>query len=119
MRDWLPKSITSLADYSWKTFASDLVAGVTVGLVAFAAGHGVCDCVGSRTAGGALLCHCRGFPDFRFRRIHDSDWRTDWSVCRRSFRHRRQVWPGRPFHVHDDGGSHTRRLGSDGGWAPR
>jgi sulfate permease, SulP family len=34
MRDWLPKSVTSLQHYSWRTFASDLLAGVTVGLVA-------------------------------------------------------------------------------------
>jgi sulfate permease, SulP family len=34
MRDWLPKSIASLQDYSWLIFASDLLAGVTVGLVA-------------------------------------------------------------------------------------
>src|SRR5271168_5390761 len=34
MRDWLPQSILSLQDYSWRTFAGDLTAGVTVGLVA-------------------------------------------------------------------------------------
>jgi sulfate permease, SulP family len=34
MRDWLPRSITCLRDYSAQTFASDVLAGVTVGLVA-------------------------------------------------------------------------------------
>ena len=34
MRDWLPKSIVCLQDYSWRTFSSDVLAGVTVGLVA-------------------------------------------------------------------------------------
>ena len=34
MRDWLPKSIVCLQDYSWRKFASDVLAGVTVGLVA-------------------------------------------------------------------------------------
>jgi SulP family sulfate permease len=34
MRDWLPKSITCLQDYSGQKFASDLLAGITVGLVA-------------------------------------------------------------------------------------
>ncbi|HXN24078.1 MAG TPA: sulfate permease [Candidatus Dormibacteraeota bacterium] len=34
MRDWLPKSISSLQEYSWRTFAADVLAGVTVGLVA-------------------------------------------------------------------------------------
>src|ERR1700676_179141 len=34
MQDWLPRSISSLKDYSWQTFAVDAVAGVTVGLVA-------------------------------------------------------------------------------------
>ena len=31
---WLPKSVTSLRNYSWDKFVSDLIAGVTVGLVA-------------------------------------------------------------------------------------
>ena len=34
MEDWLPRSITSLREYSWQKFASDALAGVTVGLVA-------------------------------------------------------------------------------------
>src|SRR6202142_3697619 len=34
MQDWLPRSVSSLRDYSWQKFASDGVAGVTVGLVA-------------------------------------------------------------------------------------
>lgn len=32
--EWLPKSVLSLRDYSLKTFTSDTIAGVTVGLVA-------------------------------------------------------------------------------------
>jgi SulP family sulfate permease len=31
---WLPKSVIALREYSWPAFAADLVAGVTVGLVA-------------------------------------------------------------------------------------
>ena len=31
---WLPRSISCLQDYNWQKFASDLLAGVTVGLVA-------------------------------------------------------------------------------------
>jgi SulP family sulfate permease len=34
MRDWFPKSITSVKDYSWRKFSGDVLAGVTVGLVA-------------------------------------------------------------------------------------
>ncbi len=34
MKDWLPRSISCLTDYSWQKFAADLLAGVTVGLVA-------------------------------------------------------------------------------------
>ena len=34
MHDWLPRSISSLKDYSWQKFAADALAGVTVGLVA-------------------------------------------------------------------------------------
>jgi SulP family sulfate permease len=33
-RDWAPKSFLVLRHYSWKQFAADLLAGVTVGLVA-------------------------------------------------------------------------------------
>jgi len=34
MKDWLPRSILSLKDYTWHKFAADGLAGVTVGLVA-------------------------------------------------------------------------------------
>src|ERR1700733_2617809 len=34
MQDWLPRSIVCLKDYSWAKFASDVLAGITVGLVA-------------------------------------------------------------------------------------
>lgn len=34
MDEWLPRSISSLKDYSWHKFAADSIAGVTVGLVA-------------------------------------------------------------------------------------
>ena len=34
MQDWLPRSISSLKDYSWQKFGADALAGVTVGLVA-------------------------------------------------------------------------------------
>ena len=34
IQDWLPKSILSLQDYSGRKFVDDLVAGITVGLVA-------------------------------------------------------------------------------------
>lgn len=33
-RDWAPKSFLVLRQYSWKQFAADLLAGITVGLVA-------------------------------------------------------------------------------------
>src|SRR6266550_421373 len=34
MKDWLPRSISSLKDYTWNKFAADALAGVTVGFVA-------------------------------------------------------------------------------------
>src|ERR1700693_1467754 len=34
MQDWLPRSISSLENYSWPKFGADALAGVTVGLVA-------------------------------------------------------------------------------------
>src|ERR1700731_5493829 len=33
-KDWAPKAFLVLRHYSWKQFAADLLAGVTVGLVA-------------------------------------------------------------------------------------
>jgi sulfate permease, SulP family len=33
-RDWAPKSLLAFQNYSWRQFAADLLAGVTVGLVA-------------------------------------------------------------------------------------
>ena len=32
--DWLPKSVLALRDYSARKFSADLIAGITVGLVA-------------------------------------------------------------------------------------
>ncbi|HET6142358.1 MAG TPA: sulfate permease [Candidatus Acidoferrales bacterium] len=34
MQDWYPRSVICLRDYSWQKFSSDLLSGVTVGLVA-------------------------------------------------------------------------------------
>src|ERR1700719_2137262 len=34
LKDWLPRSISSLQDYSWHKFSADALAGITVGLVA-------------------------------------------------------------------------------------
>src|SRR6202167_2930717 len=34
MQDWLPRSVICLKDYSWQKFSSDLLSGITVGLVA-------------------------------------------------------------------------------------
>lgn len=34
MQDWYPRSVVCLRDYSWHRFASDVLAGITVGLVA-------------------------------------------------------------------------------------
>lgn len=56
MKDWLPRSVQSLRNYNGRTFLSDLVAGVTVGLVAlplamaFAIASGVTPQTGLYTA---------------------------------------------------------------------
>ena len=34
MEDWLPRSVLCLRDYSWHKFSSDILSGITVGLVA-------------------------------------------------------------------------------------
>jgi SulP family sulfate permease len=56
MKDWLPRSVQCLRNYNGRTFVSDLVAGVTVGLVAlplamaFAIASGVTPQAGLYTA---------------------------------------------------------------------
>ena len=56
MKDWLPRSVQSLRNYNGRTFVSDLVAGITVGLVAlplamaFAIASGVTPQAGLYTA---------------------------------------------------------------------
>jgi SulP family sulfate permease len=56
MEDWLPRSVSALRSYSKQTFASDLIAGITVGLVAlplamaFAIASGVTPQAGLYTA---------------------------------------------------------------------
>ena len=67
VRPWLPKSYTALKSYSRKTFFSDLIAGITVGLVAlplamaFAISSGLSPQAGIYTAIAAgLLCALLG-----------------------------------------------------------
>jgi sulfate permease, SulP family len=56
MKDWLPRSVECLRNYRGRTFLSDLLAGVTVGLVAlplamaFAIASGVTPQAGLYTA---------------------------------------------------------------------
>jgi sulfate permease, SulP family len=56
MKDWLPRSIECLGHYNGRTFASDVIAGITVGLVAlplsmaFAIASGVAPQAGLYTA---------------------------------------------------------------------
>src|SRR6201993_4714182 len=56
IQDWRPRSIVCLKDYSWNKFAADVLAGITVGLVAlplamaFAIASGVSPQAGLYTA---------------------------------------------------------------------
>src|ERR1700690_1227941 len=56
MKDWLPKSVQCLRNYNGRTFLADLIAGITVGLVAlplamaFAIASGVSPQAGLYTA---------------------------------------------------------------------
>ena len=74
---WTPKSFLVLRNYSWHQFAADLLAGVTVGLVAlplamaFAIASGV-----PPQLGLVLRDHC-GISDFGAGRFVHADWRTD------------------------------------------
>ena len=77
---WLPKSIICLRDYSFDKFLKDIVAGITVGLVALPLAMAFAIASGLTPQAGIYCAVVTGFLDLRVRRVENSDWRTDWRV---------------------------------------
>lgn len=61
MPPWIPKSIQCLREYSWKLFAADAVAGVTVGLVALPLGMAFAIASGLKPEAGIYCAIVTGF----------------------------------------------------------
>ena len=59
--DWLPKSVSSLRTYSLATFRHDLIAGVTVGLVALPLGMAFAIASGLTPESGIYCAIVTGF----------------------------------------------------------
>ena len=103
---WKPRLLDCLGDYGRRAFASDLVAGLTVGVVAlplamaFGIASGVTPQAGIYTAivGGFLVSLLGGS------RIQIGGPTGAFVVDRR--RHHRRARPVRPADGHDDGGRH-------------
>ena len=79
-KDWTPKSFLVLRHYSWHQFAADLLAGVTVGLVALPLAMAFAIASGVPPQLGLVLRGDRGIPDFGAGRIVDANWRTDRGI---------------------------------------
>ena len=100
LNQWLPKSVLLLRDYDRHKFLSDVIAGITVGLVAlplsmaFAIASGV-----SPQAG----IYCAIVTGFLISALGGSKTQIGGPTGRVRHRHRRnhrQVWCERPFRVH-------------------
>jgi len=59
--DWLPKSVVSLRDYSAKKFSADLIAGITVGLVALPLAMAFAIAAGASPQAGLYTAVIAGF----------------------------------------------------------
>ena len=74
---WLPKSVLCLRDYSASKFSRDLIAGVTVGLVALPLAMAFSIASGLTPQAGIYCAIVTGFLISAARRLEDADRRTD------------------------------------------
>ena len=113
MKDWLPRSIQCLRNYNGRTFAADLIAGITVGLVAlplamaFAIASGV-------TPQAGLTPPSSRVSSFPPSAVQLPDRRAYRRFRRRGVRHRHKIRHGRAVHVHAHGRSDARNSGLTG-----
>ena len=63
-----PKILTTMKTYSWPLFASDLLAGATVAMVALPLSLAIAIASGADPAKGIITAIVGGFPDLAVRR---------------------------------------------------
>ena len=114
MNDWLPKSMLCLKSYTKRMFVGDLLAGVTVGLVALPLAMAFAIASGVPPQTGSVLRDCRGLRHLRAGRVFHPDWRADRRIRRRGLWHCRETRHGRTVHVHAAGWSAAADPGRDG-----
>ena len=87
---WLPKSVLCLRDYNRHKFLLDLIAGITVGLVALPLAMAFCYRLGPHAASRHLLRHRHRIPHLLARRLQNANRRPHRRIRRRRRRHRRR-----------------------------
>ena len=88
---WMPKLVLCMRQYTWQIFFKDLIAGLTVGLVALPLAMAFGIASGVTPQAGIYTAVVGRISDFGAGRIAHSDRRTDGRVCRDRRRHHREV----------------------------
>ena len=107
---WLPKLVLCMRQYTWRIFFKDLIAGLTVGLVALPLAMAFGIASGRDAAGRHLHGDRRRISDFGARRIAHPDRRPDRRVRRDRRGHHREARPVGPADGDDDGGRHPAAV---------
>ena len=95
-------------------FLSDLIAGVTVGLVALPLAMAFAIASGLPPQAGTVLCDGNGIYDFRTWGVQDADWRTYRRVCGGGAGNYRQVRNRGTVHLHHVGRGSAGAAGANG-----
>ncbi len=99
-----PKLVDALKDYSAPKFHADLAAGLTVGIIAFAAGHGAGDCVRPETRNRNFHRDHRRIFGFVARRFARANRRAGGRVCSAARADCDSARAGSAGGLRDDGG---------------
>lgn len=113
MGAWLPKSVLCLRQYTPRLFMADILAGITVGLVALLVSDGLCHRFRHAATGRYVLRYRRRLCDFCFGRVFNTDRRPNWCVRGRDIWNCFKIRDRRIVHVHLVGRNHPARLGRD------
>src|SRR6266487_3671605 len=100
---WLPKSVLCLRDYNLNKFIRDVIAGITVGLVALPLAMAFAIASGLTPQSGIYCAVITGFLISALGGINDPDRRPDERLRRGRLGNRSGPRHRRAVHVHDDG----------------
>lgn len=100
MGDWLPKSVLCLRSYTKRMFVADLLAGISVGLVALPSAMAFAIASRNATTGGSVLRYRCRLCDFCFGRVFNTDRRPNWCVRGRGIWNCLKIRHRRIVHVH-------------------